>query len=183
MRLGCSASAKPMSQAALALSLFFHILATIVWIGGILLITFLVMPQVSTVLTGQPALRQITLRLRRRFAQVSNLALAVLIVTGLLQMSADPNYDGLLRFDNAWSRILLLKHLLIVGMALLGWALQWQVAPALERVSLRLRHGKGNGKEAESEWRRLRRREQRLSALMALLALLILAASVWLTTI
>lgn len=187
MRLGCGVSAKPMSQAALALSLFFHILATVVWIGGILLITFLVMPQVSAVLAGQPALRQISLRLRQRFAQVSNLALAVLIVTGLLQMSADPNYDGLLRFDNAWSRILLLKHLLIVGMALLGWALQWQVAPALERVSLRLRHGKGNGKgnsnEAESEWRRLRRREQRLSALLALLALLILAASVWLATI
>ncbi len=175
-----------MSQAALAISLFFHILATVVWIGGILLITFLVIPQVGKVLAGGTALHQILLRIRRRFAQVSNLALAVLIVTGLLQMTADSNYDGLLRFDNQWSRVLLLKHCLIGSMALLGLGLQWSVAPALERVSLLVQHGK-NGQneedERESEWRRLRRQERRLTLLTAVLALCVLAASAWLISI
>lgn len=168
-----------MPQAALAISLFFHILATVVWIGGILLITFLVIPQVNHVLEGQDPLHQILLRIRRRFAQVSNLALVVLIVTGLLQMTADPNYDGLLQLDNQWSSVLLLKHILIVIMALLGLALQLSVAPALERVSLLLQHGKSG----DSEWRRLRRIEQRLTLIIALLALLILAASAWLTSL
>ena len=168
-----------MSQAALAISLFFHILATVVWIGGILLITFLVIPQVNNVLEGEAALHQILLRIRGRFAQVSNLALVVLIVTGLLQMTADPNYDGLLRLDNQWSRVLLLKHLLIVAMAVLGLALQLSVAPALERVSLLLQHGK----DGDSEWDRLRRKERRLTVMIALLAILILAASAWLVSI
>ena len=168
-----------MSQAALAISLFFHILATVVWIGGILLITFLVIPQVNNVLEGEAALHQILLRIRGRFAQVSNLALVVLIVTGLLQMTADPNYDGLLRLDNQWSRVLLLKHLLIVTMAILGLALQLSVAPALERVSLLLQHGK----DGDSEWDRLRRKERRLTVMIALLAILILAASAWLVSI
>ncbi|MDE2859187.1 MAG: CopD family protein [Chloroflexota bacterium] len=168
-----------MSQAALAISLFFHILATVVWIGGLLLITFLVIPQVNNALEGEAALHQILLRIRGRFAQVSNLALVVLIVTGLLQMTADPNYDGLLRLDNPWSRVLLLKHLLIAVMALLGLALQLSVAPALERVSLLLQHGK----DGHSEWRRLRRKERRLSLIIALLALLILATSAWLVSI
>ncbi len=168
-----------MSQAALAISLFFHILATVVWIGGILLITFLVIPQVNNVLEGEAALHQILLRIRGRFAQVSNLALVVLIVTGLLQMTADPNYDGLLRLDNQWSRVLLLKHLLIVAMAVLGLSLQLSVAPALERVSLLLQHGK----DGDSEWERLRRKERRLTVMIALLAILILAASAWLVSI
>ncbi len=168
-----------MSQAALAISLFFHILATVVWIGGILLITFLVIPQVTNVLEDQTALHQILLRIRGRFAGVSNLALAVLIVTGLLQMTADPNYDGLLRLDNQWSRVLLLKHLLIVIMAVLGLALQLSVSPALERVSLLLQHGK----DGDSEWRRLRRNERRLTLIIVLLAILILATSAWLVSI
>lgn len=168
-----------MSQAALAISLFFHILATVVWIGGILLITFLVIPQVNHVLEDQTTLHQILLRIRGRFAQVSNLALVVLIVTGLLQMTADPNYDGLLQLDNQWSRVLLLKHMLIVIMAILGLSLQLSVAPALERVSLLLQHGKNR----DSEWERLRRKERRLTVMIALLAILILATSAWLVSI
>ncbi len=168
-----------MSQAVLAISLFFHILATVVWIGGTLLITFLVIPQVNNVLEDQTALHQILLRIRGRFAQVSNLALVVLILTGLLQMTADPNYDGLLRLDNQWSQVLLLKHLLIVIMAILGLSLQLSVAPALERVSLLLQHGK----DGDSEWERLRRKERRLTVMIALLAILILAASAWLVSI
>lgn len=168
-----------MSQAALAISLFFHILATVVWIGGIFLITFLVIPQLNSALADQPALQQLLLRLRKRFAQISNLALAVLVLTGLLQMTADPHYDGLLQLDNDWSRVLLLKHLLIIIMAVLGVVLQLSVAPALERSSLLLQRGKGD----DSELRRLRRKEQRLSLLVALLALLILAASAWLVSI
>lgn len=168
-----------MSQAVLAISLFFHILATVVWIGGILLIAFLVVPQVNNVLEDQPALHQILLRIRKRFAHVSNLALVVLIITGLLQMTADPNYGGFLRLDNQWSRVLLLKHLLIVAMAVLGLALQLGVAPALERVGLLLQHGK----DGDKAWLRLRRNERRLTLIIALLAMLILATSAWLISI
>lgn len=168
-----------MSQAALAISLFFHILVTVVWIGGILLITFLVVPELNQALAGQPALHQILLRLRKRFTVLGNLALAMLIVTGLLQMTADPNYDGLLRFDNQWSRVLLLKHVLIGAMALCGLLLQFVVAPALDRMSLLRERGIGDA----DEWRRHQRRERHLTIVIAILALAILAASAWLTAI
>lgn len=168
-----------MSQSVLAISLFFHILATAIWIGGILLITALVFPEINRALADQPALRQLLLRIRSRFAQISNLALAVLIVTGLLQMTADPHYDGLLQLDNEWSRVLLIKHILILLMALAGLWLQFAVAPALERASLLLQRGQSD----EREWQRLRRNERRLSLLIAALALPILAASAWLTSL
>ncbi len=168
-----------MSEAALALSLFFHIAATVIWIGGILLITFLVVPELNQVLAEQPALNQILRRLRKRFTIVGNLALATLIVTGLLQMSTDANYEGLLRFSNRWSQALLLKHILIIAMALCGLLLQFTVAPALERASLLRERG---GDDAD-EWRRLGGRERRLTVIIAILALSILAASAWLTAI
>ena len=168
-----------MSKATLAFSLFFHILATVVWIGGILLITMLVIPEIDRQLTQQPALHQLLQRIRRRFSRISNLALVVLIVTGLFQMTADPHYDGLFELDNDWSRVLLIKHLLILMMAVTGLVLQIGVAPALERASLLLQHGQSD----ETEWRRLRRKEGRLTLLIAALALLILAASAWLTSL
>ena len=168
-----------MSEAALALSLFFHIAATVIWIGGILLITFLVVPELTRALAEQPALFRILTRLRNRFMNLGNLALAVLIVTGLLQMSTDPNYEGLLRFSNRWSQALLLKHILIIAMALCGLVLQFALAPALERTSLL----RDRGISDADEWRRLQRRERRLSILIAVLAISILATSAWLTAI
>ena len=168
-----------MSEAALALSLFLHITATAIWIGGILLITFLVLPEFNRALKQQAARYQLLRRLRRRFTIIGNLALATLVVTGLLQMSNDPNYDGLLSFNNRWSQVLLLKHILIIALAATGLILQFGLAPALERTSLLLERDKG---DAEA-WRRLRLREQRLARLVALLALAILAVSAWLTAI
>ncbi len=168
-----------MTEAARTLSLFCHIAATVIWIGGLLLITLLVLPELNRALAEQPTLYRLLRRLRKRFTIVGNLALAVLVVTGLLQMSADPNYKGMLQFNNRWSQVLLLKHILIIAMAGMGLALQFGVAPALERASLLLERGKGDA----DAWRRLRRREGRLTALVTVLALLILATSAWLTAI
>lgn len=168
-----------MSEAALALSLFFHIGATVIWIGGILLVTFLVVPELNRALADQPAFHQLLRRLRKRFTPIGNLALAVLIVTGVLQMSTDPNYEGLLSFSNRWSQALLVKHILLIIMALTGLLLQLGVAPALERTSLLVERGLGD----EREWARLRLRERRLTIVIAMLALAILAASAWLTAI
>ena len=168
-----------MSEGALALSLFLHIGATVVWIGGILLITFLVVPELNRSLAQQPALYQLLRRLRQRFTPIANLALATLVVTGILQMSTDPNYEGLLQFSNRWSQALLVKHILLIVMAAAGLALQLGVAPALDRASILLERGKGDA----AEWQRLRARERRLTLVIAALAVLILAVSAWLTAI
>ena len=168
-----------MSQPILAISLFFHILATVVWIGGILIITLLVIPEVNRILTDQPALYQVLLRLRKRFTPVSNLALMVLIATGLFQMTADPNYDGLMQFNNTWSQVMLIKHILIVIMALVGLFLQFSIAPALERTTMLLERGKGQ----VTDWQQLRQREQQLTWGIVFMAILILAMSAWLSSI
>lgn len=159
----------------LAVSLFFHLSATVVWVGGLVITAALVWPELRRGLEDHPALYRLLDRLRKRFAVWSNLSLAVLIVTGLTQMSLDPNYDGLMQFDNEWSRVLLVKHLVIVVMVASGITLQYGIAPALERATLLAEHGRND----PAEWQKLRRREIRLTWLNVLLGIGVLGLSAW----
>jgi uncharacterized membrane protein len=163
------------NQTILAISLFFHLVSTVVWIGGLVILSILVFPEVRRALENQPALYSLLSRIRKRFMPLSNLALAVLIATGLTQMSLDANYEGILQISNTWSVVMLLKHITIGGMVMSGLALQYAVAPALDRVSLLLEHGKGDSEE----WAQLRRREVRLTWLNVILGVLVLAFSAW----
>lgn len=168
-----------MSSETLAVSLFVHLTATAIWIGGLLMTMILVYPEVTRVLQDSPALYQFLSRLRKRFYPISNLSLVALIVTGLFQMTADPYYDGFMTFDNTWSQIMLVKHILIGVMALVGLTLQYAVAPALERTSLLLEKGKAQ-ESGEAEFQKLRQREVWLTWALGLMGLSILAMSAWL---
>lgn len=168
-----------MSPLILAISLFFHLVATVVWIGGLVIITLLVWPEMRRALESSPALFTLLTRLRRRFVPWSNFSLVVLVVTGLAQMTANPNYDGFLKIDNDWARAILLKHVAIAGMVVCGAVLQYGVTPALERASLLLERGKGDA----AAWERLRRREIRLTQLNLVLGLAVLGFTAWATAI
>ena len=164
-----------MSQSLLAVSLFFHFLATIVWIGGIVTLTVLVWPEARRALQEHPSIYAFLSRLRKRFFPISNFALVVLIATGLSQMTADPNYTGVMEFDNEWSRIMLLKHIAIAGMALCGLILQYAVIPSLETATLLAERGKGD----PTVYERLRRREVRLTWVNVALGIAVLGFSAW----
>lgn len=168
-----------MSQSTLVISLFFHLAATVVWIGGLTILTVLVWPESRRVLADNPGVYSLLTRLRKRFLPLSNLSLAVLVVTGLFQMTADPNYEGVLQFTNDWSRAILLKHIAIGGMVICGVALQFWVVPALERATLLLERSKGD----PAEWARLHRLEVRLTWVNLVLGVLVLGFTAWATAI
>jgi len=167
------------SQSILAISQFFHLIATVVWIGGLVILTVLVWPETRRLLAESPGTYILLNRLRKRFLPLTNLSLAVLIVTGLFQMTANPNYEGVLQFANDWSRAILLKHIAIGGMVICGVALQFWVAPALERASLLADRQKGD----PVEWERLHRLEVRLTWINVALGVLVLAFTAWATAI
>lgn len=168
-----------MSPSILAISLFFHLMATVVWLGGLFTLVILVWPETRRLLDTNPALYGMLTRLRKRFFPLSHFSLVVLIVTGLIQMVASPHYDGMMRFDNEWSRAILLKHIAIAGMVACGLALQYAVAPALERASILAERSKGD----PAEWARLRRAEIRLTWANVLLAVLVLGFTAWATAL
>ncbi len=161
-----------MSDTLLALSFFFHLVATIVWLGGLVFMIVIVWPETRALIARQDqsgALLDLLDRLRKRFYPLANLSLVVLIVTGLFQMGKNPHYDGLFQFTNDWTRAILLKHVAILGMLIAGVLLQWSVMPALDRANLLVRRGKES-----PDLERLQRRERQLLVVSGILGIVVL---------
>lgn len=121
---------------ALALSYGLHLVATVVWVGGLTLMALVVWPAARARLGPGPELGRLLDDLRRRFDPLAWLSLAVLAGTGLMQMTADPHYDGFLQINSAWAVVILFKHLAVFGMVVVGAVMQWVVQPEMARQTM-----------------------------------------------
>lgn len=149
----------------LALAFWLHMVATIVWVGGLALMALVVWPGARAVLGPGPQLAALVREWHRRFNPLAWTSLAVLVVTGLMQMAANPNYEGFLRVGNNWAWAILLKHLAVGAMVGLGAWQHWGLQPALARLALLETHGRTAGGSASAEAEALRQREQVLTRL------------------
>lgn len=136
---------------ALGLVYALHMLATVIWIGGLLYQSLFLLPEVQRI--KEPELSHALLeRLRTRFQPIAWLSLTVLIGTGLIQMAANANYEGLLAIQNTWSIAILLKHIAIALMALIAAYQSFIHFPRLTRALL-LRMKSENSLEESSRER------------------------------
>ena len=119
----------------LALAFWLHMVATVAWLGGLFFSAAILDP----VLTRRLAAREqilVLVSVRRRFEPLAWLSLAILVVTGLAQMTANPNYQGTLVIANRWSLAILAKHVAVALMILAACYQTWFVRPRLERMAL-----------------------------------------------
>jgi uncharacterized membrane protein len=169
----------------LALNYWLHLLATIVWIGGLASLTIVVWPGIAAsalkVQEGQPAaMTSILDAIEKRFRPLANLSLVVLLTTGLIQMGDDPHYTGFLKIDSLWAVGLLSKHIIIGVMIILMLAIQFSIQPALARAVLIARKG---APAAQAEEDRLRRRLKTLAVVNLALGILVLMLTAIITAI
>lgn len=120
----------------LSISYFVHLIATIIWLGGLVVFSLLVFPEVRHSLANNNENRRFLLNLQRRFRPLSNLSLVLLLGTGMVQMSADSNYEGFFAFKNTWSIAMLLKHIAFGSMILLMAFVQFSIVPKVQRAIL-----------------------------------------------
>ena len=154
----------------LAASFFLHLIATVVWIGGLATMALDVWPGLRRAINDDEAFARAVEAIDRRFRPLANFSLVVLILTGLVQMNANKNYKGFLSFDNLWAQAILLKHAAIAGMIAVGALLQFGVQPALQRSAMLAAAGVSNEREAAT----LRRRMARLGRVNLALGVLVL---------
>ena len=151
----------------LAFSYWIHLIATVIWLGGLAL----------TVLVAWPALRQGTLAanqwvaIQKRFLPWANGSLVVLLITGFVQMTNDTHYNGFLVLDSIWAWAMLLKHVAYAGMVIVSFYLQGVVYPEMTRLSLALAK---RPQLVEAEEAQLQQREKRLLQINMGCALLVL---------
>lgn len=151
----------------LALSYWLHLLSTVIWLGGMALMA----------IVGWPAVRRHLLdgeqwvMLLRRFTPWANASLIILWVTGFLQMTADPNYEGFLAVNSLWAQALLVKHVAVIGMMVFGFYVQFRIYPALARLALLEQK---RPEEAQAERAQLVQKENRLLRLNLICAAAVL---------
>lgn len=151
----------------LAISYWIHLLATIVWLGGIVVMVFIAWPAQQQ---GSLANNQ-WFNLQRRSLPWINASLVILLITGFYQMTSDPNYTGFLSIDSTWAWAILLKHVAYGLMVIITVTAQAYLYPAMSRLSL-LAEKKPDLAAAEGE--KLQRQEIRLLRLNLICAVLVL---------
>jgi uncharacterized membrane protein len=159
-----------MPAAVLAAAYALHMIATVIWIGGLVALAFLAPPLLARLPAAErEAAREAS---ARRFVPLAWLCLAIFVVTGLTQMSANSNYTGLFVDHNPWSSAILAKHV-VVGLMAGGLAYQtWVLYPRLERAALGLTD---DDPRVQARWRRLDLRLLHLSAVLGILVLILTA--------
>ncbi len=162
---------------ALSLAFWLHMLATVTWIGGLASLAMIVFPAARKSLNAQDYARFIN-EIQRRFDPLAWFSLLILAGTGMLQMSANPNYQGFMSFENPWAFAILLKHILFIIMTILSGVLTWVILPRLTRLAL-LRARRKTDADQEDDWvvqeNRFVEQEERLLRLNLVAGVLILA--------
>src|SRR5512146_1974671 len=99
----------------ITIAYWLHMLATVIWVGGLAALSLFVLPSARKVLDPS-AYGALLTQLQSRLQPVGWFSLAVLTVTGLFQMSDNPFYKGFLAISNSWAMAILIKHLVVGGM-------------------------------------------------------------------
>ncbi len=108
-----------MSQFLVAVSVWLHAVATVIFIGHYLLLALIYLPAVQD---GPQDIRGTILSaISKRSRPWLYGSLLVFAITGFYLMLADPNYLGIGNFRNSWSIAMLLKHAVILVMIGMGF--------------------------------------------------------------
>jgi uncharacterized membrane protein len=154
----------------LVIAYWLHMLATVTWIGGLVTLSWLVVPAARRSLDA-PSYHALLERLQNRLQSVGWFSMVLLVGTGMFQLSANPNYSGFLAINNRWTLAILVKHLIVVVMVAISAYLTWFLLPSLRRAAMRQAQGLISAEASE----KLRQRERSLLRLNLALALVVLA--------
>ncbi|HUE75745.1 MAG TPA: CopD family protein [Chloroflexota bacterium] len=155
-------------------SVFVHIVAAMVWIGGMLFLALAIVP----VTRHLPAVQRSALlgAIGRRFRTIGWISLALLIVTGIVSTSfRGVAWESVLSgaiLGSWFGQVLAIKLVLVAATLAMSAAHDFVVGPASVRVSAR------QDEAAHREAASLRRLASWMGRLNALIALLIVALAV-----
>ena len=127
-----------MNLLILSLSHFLHLLASVVWIGGIVMILLVILPGAKAALESAPMVSRLMKEIAKRFTPMANISILVLIVTGIIIAHYEKNFTGFLDFNNPWNVIMFLKHFLVTLMTIIHFYRGLILNPKIGRLSFQI---------------------------------------------
>ena len=112
-----------------ALSLWAHTLATIILIGHYLLLGLGYLPALRRSMDDK-SLAGTLAAIAASIRQPMLISLIVFAITGIYLMVGNDSYQGLGQFANAWSMLMLIKHIVVIVMIGLGFRLNAKISKA-----------------------------------------------------
>ena len=98
---------------------FLHLLATVTWIGAMATNILVLLPSTKEVL--EPAvIGRFIGAVMKRFRRIVYASITTLVLCGIPLTLLNENYVGLGQFDNAWTQVVLVKHLFVAALVLLA---------------------------------------------------------------
>lgn len=112
---------------------WFHLMATVIWIGGVTTIFLLVHPVASKTLDPSSA-GKIMMGITKRMRSYVYLCIVLFIGTGIVMQMMDANYVGL-NLKDSWTLILLIKHFLTVIFIIIAIYIFQGLMPKMMKLS------------------------------------------------
>jgi uncharacterized membrane protein len=159
---------------ALSIAYWFHMLATVTWIGGLAVLSLLVLPAARKTLDKRGYANLLDV-IRRRLDSMGWLSIMVLLASGMLQLSASPHYEGFLAINGLWAGAILAKHILFGVMVAISGYVTWGIMPKMRRAALLQARGKDAGEMDAIQGRSLRL--MRFNLILGIVVLLLTAVA------
>ena len=96
-----------------------HLIAAVVLVGGLLVLVAGLRPAFTRAFPSEMERERVLSAVHRRFVVLAGVAAVILLATGFMMMTQNQQFHGFGHYDNAWSKLLLAKHVLFVGMIVL----------------------------------------------------------------
>ncbi|MHB1325189.1 MAG: CopD family protein [Thermoleophilia bacterium] len=121
-----------MKELILAAASWLHLIATVVWIGGIAFILFIAMPSARQIMGTDAG--KLMGDISRRFTPVANYSIALLVLTGAAMAVLNNRFSSSTILDNNWIIILAAKHILVFTMIVIHFYRGRILAPKIMKV-------------------------------------------------
>ncbi len=105
-----------MPQFALGIIRFLHDLFTVIWVGGLAFMVLTVLPSANKALGKGPQTQALVAAITRRHRVWVYICIAGLFITGMMLGKTEQNFAGFMRFDNPYSVLTAVKHILTFAM-------------------------------------------------------------------
>lgn len=121
-----------MREIILAGFYWLHLIATVIWIGGITFILFIAIPSAKQVLGAEAG--KLMGEISKRFTPIANYSIILLIVTGAVLTAVNKQFLGIGNFGNSWSLGLIMKHVLVFVMVAVHFYRGLVLAPKIAKT-------------------------------------------------
>lgn len=121
-----------MRELILITSYWIHIVATVIWLGGITFILFVAIPSAKQVLGGDAG--KLMGEITKRFTPLANYSIVLMVITGAVLMSLNKGFSAP-NIVNYWTMTLILKLLLVIVMIAIHFYRGLVLAPKITRTA------------------------------------------------